>query len=125
MSRCRAAPRRVGFSPTGTIPDSAAATSTVPKNGVLPSSTPTWGGSAGSSLARSAAARSAPAWMWSRQLVNTTVSASEPVSSPDSIAATPWSSTSVNGSSREATVGSSTVTRESGWGVCQLAADVQ
>ena len=37
---------------------------------VLPSSTPTCGGLAGSSRARSAAASSAPAWMWSRQLTN-------------------------------------------------------
>ena len=47
-----------------------AATSTVEKNGVLPSSTPTCGGLAGSSRATSAAASSAPAWMWSRQLTN-------------------------------------------------------
>ena len=59
MSRASASPRRVGFRPTTTSPASPAATSTVEKNGVLPSNTPTCGGLAGSSRARSAAARSA------------------------------------------------------------------
>ena len=70
MSRASAAPRRVGFRPTGTNPVIAAATSTVEKNGVLPSSTPICGGLAGSSRAASVAASAAPAWMWSRQLTN-------------------------------------------------------
>ena len=55
-----AAPRRIGFRPTGTIPDKPAATSSDEKNGVFCSSTPTCGGRAGSSRACSAAATAAP-----------------------------------------------------------------
>ena len=43
-SRSSAAPRRIGFRPTGTMPDSAAAISSEEKNGVFCSSTPTCGG---------------------------------------------------------------------------------
>ncbi len=60
--RCRAAARHPagsGSARRATMPHSAAATSTVEKNGVLPSSTPTCGGLAGSRRARNAAARSA------------------------------------------------------------------
>ena len=58
-SRCSAAPRRTGFSPTGTMPVIPAAASTAEKNGVFCSSTPTCGGLAGSRRARSAAATEA------------------------------------------------------------------
>ena len=94
MSRASAAPRRIGLSPTGTIPDSAAATSSEEKNGVLPSSTPTCGGRSGSSRARSAAASRPRRAMWSRQLTN---------GRPRQY--TPRSSTSTSGASRSVTVG--------------------
>ena len=94
-SRCSAAPRRTGFSPTGTMPVSAAATSTAEKNGVFCSSTPTCGGRSGSRRAFSAAAIAAPCRMWSRQLVN------------ESSKYTPRSSTSTSGVSRSVTVGES------------------
>lgn len=70
MSPASAAPRHTGLRPTGTIPDSAPATSVAEKNGVFCSNTPTCGGRAGSRRSRSAAAIAAPCRMWSRQLVN-------------------------------------------------------
>lgn len=50
MSPASAAPRRTGLRPTGTIPDSAPATSVAEKNGVFCSNTPTCGGRAGSGV---------------------------------------------------------------------------
>ena len=60
----------MGFSPTGTMPVSAAATSSDEKNGVFCSSTPDMRRAFGSSRACSAAATAAPCRMWSRQVVN-------------------------------------------------------
>src|ERR1700730_15964568 len=98
MSRCSAAPRRTGLSPTGTTPVIPAATKTEEKNGVFSNSTPTCGGRLGSSRARSAAATAAPCRRWSRQLTN------------ESSKWTPRSSISTSGASRSATVGSASVT---------------